>query len=217
MKRKPKCFTGQGTTTSSSPKTQKENLTTGDGPLFFYMPDAVYGEFCQWYPSTFTVKKSHISSLIGHSVDDADVESSITFNCAEQFMMYCKAGRFYDKETQGMILVTDSPKDQKRLGKLTAGFTDASWDEIKSEVVVAGNISKFRQNPKLKRKLLATGSRMLVEAASRDRVWGIGYTAKLAISHRQHWGENRLGKALMVTREHLRNEEAADKEIGLHE
>jgi len=132
-------------------------------------------------------------------------------------MMYCKAGRFYDKETQGMILVTDSPKDQKRLGKLTAGFTDASWDEIKSEVVVAGNISKFRQNPKLKRKLLATGSRMLVEAASRDRVWGIGYTAKLAISHRQHWGENRLGKALMVTREHLRNEEAADKEIGLHE
>ena len=81
---------------------------------------------------------------------------------------------------------------------------------MKSEVVVAGNIAKFakfRQNPKLKRKLLATGDRLLVEAASRDRVWGIGYTAKRALEHKKHWGKNRLGKALVVAREHLRGDE----------
>ncbi len=159
------------------------------------------------------MSKTHILSLIGHTIDDT-AEDSITFTCAEQFMMYCKAGRFHDKETQRRVLATTSPKEQKRLGKLTAGFTDASWDEVKSVVVVAGTIAKFRQNPKLKGKLLATGDRLLVEAASRDRIWGIGYTAKHAMSYRQHWGENRLGKALMEAREHLRQEDAMRDDSG---
>jgi ribA/ribD-fused uncharacterized protein len=174
MKRQLKSLKGQGTTSCSPTKTQ--DPATGGGALFFYMPDTVYGEFCQWYPSTFTVSKSQLSPLVGHSIEDADAdadaESSITFNCAEQFMMYCKAGRFHDQETQRRVLATDSPKEQKRLGRWTAGFTDTSWDEVKSAVVVAGNIAKFRQNPKLKRKSLATGDRLLVEAASRDRIWG---------------------------------------------
>jgi hypothetical protein len=37
---------------------------------------------------------------------------------------------------------------------------------------------------------------------------GTGYTVKHAMSHQQHWGENRLGKALMVAREHLQKEVA---------
>jgi ribA/ribD-fused uncharacterized protein len=187
---------------SASPHT-----TQRKGPLFFYMPDATNGELCQWFPSTFTVSKAEMSSLIGHTIDDTDPQGSITFTCAEQFMMYCKAGRFHDKETQRQILATTSPHEQKSLGRLTADFTHESWDEVKSAVVVAGNIAKFRQNPKLKGKLLATGDRLLVEAASRDRIWGIGYTAKHAMSFREHWGENRLGKALMEAREHLRQED----------
>ncbi|KAI3316583.1 DUF1768-domain-containing protein [Xylariaceae sp. AK1471] len=183
-----------------------------DEPLFFYMPDAVHGEFCQWFPSAFIVSKSQISSLVGHAVENAadDDNRSITFNCAEQFMMYCKAGRFHDRGTQRRVLATDSPKEQKRLGKLTAGFSDSSWDEVKSAVVVAGNLAKFGQNPKLARKLLVSGDRLLVEAASRDRVWGIGYTAKHAMAHRKHWGENRLGEALMVVRAGLRTKGAAE-------
>lgn len=195
---------------SASPHTtQHDNPTNNDGPIFFYMPDTTHGEFCQWYPSVFTMSKTQMSSLIGHAIDaNEDAEDSITFTCAEQFMMYCKAGRFHDEETQRRVLATSSPKEQKCLGKLTAGFTDAGWDEVKSVVVLAGTIAKFGQNPKLKGKLLATGDRLLAEAASRDRVWGIGYTAKHAMSYRQHWGENRLGKALMEAREHLRLEDA---------
>ena len=51
------------------------------------------------------------------------------------------------------------------MGKLMAGFPDASWDEVKSVVVVAGTIAKIGQNLKLKGKLIATGDRLLVEAA----------------------------------------------------
>ncbi|TVY41856.1 N-glycosidase [Lachnellula subtilissima] len=199
---------GQRKSSASLHISQHGSPTNSDEPLFFYMPDTTHGEFCQWFPSTFTISKTQMSSLIGHAIDDGDAEGSITFTCAEQFMMYCKAGRFHDKETQRRVLATTSPKEQKRLGKLTKGFTEASWDEVKSVVVVAGTIAKFGQNQNLKGKLLATGDRLLVEAASRDRIWGIGYTVKHAMSFRQHWGENRLGKALMEAREHLRQEDA---------
>lgn len=188
--------------------------------LFFYMPNAKYGEFCQWFRSTFTVPKSQIAQLVGQSISDlfdpeldpnSDQEGSITFSCAEQFMMYCKAARFGDTDRQRRILAAESPKAQKALGKETIGFANESWDIIKSQVVTAGNIAKFGQDPSLRRKLLATGDRLLVEAASRDRVWGIGYSEKHAMNHRKHWGENRLGKALMAAREHLMEDQKVQR------
>lgn len=185
-------------------------------PLFFFKPNEAHGEFCQWYPATFTVSKAEMSTLVGHPIDEEDPEGwqPLYFNCAEQFMMYCKAGRFRDSETQRRILATSDPKEQKRLARLSEGFEAASWDEIKSQVVVAGNMAKFGQNRALKSLLLATSDRVLAEAASLDPVWGIGFTAEeaRALKNPEIWGENRLGKALMEARERLRqgeNEEVA--------
>ncbi|KAL3305960.1 hypothetical protein RB213_004352 [Colletotrichum asianum] len=177
-------------TTTKKASSSKESMA--DMPIFFYMPDAKWGELCQWHKATFWVAKAEISDLDGHLVDEADPHGSITFNCAEQ---------------QAQILATSSPKEQKALGKAIVGFTEEMWDPIKSAVVEAGNIAKLNQNPGLARKLLSTGDRLLCEAASRDRVWGIGYSAKHAMSQQKHWGEDRLGKALMATRQHLRNEQ----------
>src|SRR3569833_2194942 len=183
--------------------------TVSSGPLFFFKPNEPHGEFCQWYPSTFTVSKAVMSDMVGHPIDEADPEGwgTIYFHCAEQFMMYCKAGRFHDSSTQREIMATNDPKAQKRLGRSTVGFEAASWDAIKSDVVVAGNLAKLGQNPKLKDLLLQTGDRLLAEAASLDRVWGIGYTAQDAMAFRDKWGENRLGQALMEVRRQLREEE----------
>ncbi|KAM0436687.1 hypothetical protein ACHAPT_002396 [Fusarium lateritium] len=184
---------------------QSQGLDTGY--LFFYMANAKHGEFCQWFPSIFTVSKAEISQLVGHDIDEADPDGWITFNCAEQFMMYCKAARFTDTVHQAEILATSSPKEQKSLGRKTVGFTHDKWDPVKSKVVEAGNMAKFTQNEHLGRKLLATGDRILVEAASNDRVWGIGYNERRAMDFQQHWGENILGKALMTTREQLKKDE----------
>lgn len=188
---------------SSQGQAQESNTSY----LFFHMPNAKHGEFCQWFPSIFTVSKAKISELVGRDIDEADPDGSITFNCAEQFMMFCKAARFTDRTHQAEILASSSPKEQKSLGRKTVGFTHDEWDPIKSEVVEAGNMAKFTQNEHLGRKLLATGDRILVEAASRDRVWGIGYNENRAMNFRQHWGENLLGKALMETRAQLRRDE----------
>ena len=50
----------------------------------------------------------------------------------------------------------------------------SSGSSARFEIVVAGNVAKFGQNPALAKLLLDTGDRVLVEAAPRDRIWGIG-------------------------------------------
>ncbi|KAF6802889.1 hypothetical protein CMUS01_15232 [Colletotrichum musicola] len=153
---------------SKKQKAKNPPPTAGDAPVFFFMPNEEWGEFCQWHRAVFTISKEEISNLVGHVVDDEDPYGSVTFTCAEQFMI---------------------------------------WDMVKSAVVEAGNVAKFGQNPHLARTLLSTGNRQLCEAASKDRVWGIGYTAKHAMAHQDDWGENLLGKALMAARERLRTDE----------
>ncbi|KFY51865.1 hypothetical protein V496_08747 [Pseudogymnoascus sp. VKM F-4515 (FW-2607)] len=204
----------QGTLLSSLTNPHQEDYNGDDWPVFFHLPNTVNGEFCQWFPSILTVSTSQISSLIDDASDASDAnpnpntDEHITFSCAEQFMMYCKAGRFNDIDTQMRVLATGSPKEQKYLGRQVKGFDDARWDAVKSDVVVAGSTAKFARNRKLRAKLLATGDRLLVEASSQDPVWGIGYSAKHAMAHQKYWGENRLGKALMVARDHIRLNES---------
>jgi hypothetical protein len=61
----------------------------------------------------------------------------------------------------------------------------------------------------LKRVLLETGDRLLVEAAKSDRIWGIGFTAGAAKTvSRDRWGQNLLGIALMKVRKRIREEDA---------
>ncbi|CAK7205099.1 hypothetical protein SEUCBS139899_007864 [Sporothrix eucalyptigena] len=69
------------------------------------------------------------------------------------------------------VLATSDPKEQKRLGK-----------QVEAPPRTGGRL-----------KLMATDDKLLVEAASQNRVWGTGYTEGHAMSFRDHWDENRLG------------------------
>jgi hypothetical protein len=67
-------------------------------------------------------------------------------------------------------------------------------------------MAKSGQHPELRDFLLGTGSRVLVEASSRERVWDIGLTAAgdrgTSTAYRQ--GLNLPGFALMEVRHRLR-------------
>ncbi|KAK4656457.1 hypothetical protein QC762_310590 [Podospora pseudocomata] len=184
-------------------------------PLFFYLTGAAYGEFSQWYSCHFSVSVDEIYSVTTKPPPgDIDGAQKLEFKTAEQFMMYLKAVQFEDLAIAKKILATSDPKAQKRLGRQIKGFNDAEWDQIKQDVVVRGNLAKFGQNERLRGVLLGTGVRELVEAASNDRIWGIGFTEKQVVEgpvDREWWGENRLGKALMEARRRLRGE---DKVLG---
>lgn len=132
------------------------------------------------------------------------------YEFAEQWMMTKKARLFGASETAEEMMITADPVKIKRLGrKKVPKFNPIIWDEKKYDIVVQGNLRKFGQNPKLKAVLLSTGNKTLVEAARKDKIWGIGISVEDAKNGKPWQGQNLLGKALMDVREMLRASDEA--------
>ena len=51
----------------------------------------------------------------------------IEYNCCEKYMMHQKALLFGDTETAEEVMKTESPKDQKALGRLVKNFVESKW------------------------------------------------------------------------------------------
>lgn len=147
------------------------------------------GVFSQWYPSTFIIE-------------------GVKYNRAEQFMMAMKATTFQDDFCLRKILESDNPSEQKKYGRMVRNYNDEQWTKVRYNFVVQGNYAKFSQNQDLKKILLDTGNKILVEASPYDKIWGIGMDGKNPDRfNMSKWkGQNLLGKALMEVRERLRNE-----------
>ncbi|MFD0774939.1 NADAR family protein [Streptomonospora algeriensis] len=148
------------------------------------------GALSQWWPSPFTV-------------------DGVTYASAEHWMMAGKARLFGDESTRTEILAVRTPAEAKDLGRRVRGFDEGRWAAARFDLVVAGSVAKFGQDPALRAYLLGTGERILVEASPRDRIWGIGLAATddRATDPSQWRGRNLLGFALMEARTRL----AADK------
>ena len=146
----------------------------------------------QWYKSKFYV-------------DD------IEFSSAEQAMMYAKAYMFNDDDTAKKILACHDPKTVKQLGRRVKNFDEGAWHRWSIKWVVTNSVAKFSQNSELRKWLLSTGDKVLVEASPYDKIWGIG----LNVQHPCHnqplmWpGENRLGWCLMLARDIIREQQTA--------
>lgn len=142
--------------------------------------------FSQWFPSPFEV-------------------DGVRYATAEHWMMAEKARLFGDAEHEALILDASSPGQAKKLGRAVRGFDQAAWEAARFEIVVRGNVYKFGADEDRRAYLLGTRKRVLVEAAPRDRIWGIGLGAERARdTHPSKWrGRNLLGFALMEARDRL--------------
>ena len=145
------------------------------------------GIFCQWYPSEM--------------VDD----KGGSYSCCEQYMMSKKAKLFGDDVVYDMIMKEQSPGHQKALGRLVSDYDDDVWNKHKFDIVIDGNILKFGQNEKLKKLLLSTGNKIIVEGSHEDPIWGVGlsYDDDRILNEANWQGENLLGKAIMAVRNTL--------------
>jgi len=124
--------------------------------------------------------------------------------------MIQKAKLFGDEEIAKRMAATTDPKEHKALGRQARGFDGEKWNESKLRIVEEGNWFKFTDSKdaeELKKQLLATGEREIVEASPMDKIWGIGYGAKNAEKNREKWGQNLLGIALMNVRKRLIEQE----------
>ena len=139
-----------------------------------------------WFPAKFTV-------------------DGVAYPTTEHYMMAEKARLFGDTSICAQILTANSPGAAKSLGRKVSGFDEMLWRESRMEIVIAGNEAKFAQNEGMGELLRGTGSKVLVEASPRDRIWGIGMGKDN--EHAQnpaHWkGLNLLGFAIMEVRERL--------------
>jgi ribA/ribD-fused uncharacterized protein len=174
-----------------------------DGQSFTYMPfyghtaepgritNAVYSQF---YPVEFRIDGLH-------------------YRWAEQWMMAAKARLFGDQDALAAILAANEPRTCKKIGRSVRNYDDGRWSAARFDFVVTGNIAKFDQNQPLRDHLLSSDDAILVEAAPRDKIWGIGFGRdNPAVRDPLRWrGRNLLGFALIKVRAVLRGELASPK------
>lgn len=143
--------------------------------------------FSQWYSAKFIVE-------------------DITYFTAEHYMMAQKALLFNDLGSYYKIIYCHHPGEAKALGRKVSNFKNDIWEKKRFEIVVSGNYYKFSQNPQIKNYLLNTNNRVLVEASSKDKIWGIGLAeTDKNVENPLYWqGLNLLGFALMEVRQLIR-------------
>lgn len=142
--------------------------------------------FSQWFPCEFVV-------------------DGVAYHTTEQYMMSQKALLFEDHEIFEQIMAADNPADYKALGRKIRNFDESIWNEHKFDIVVAGNVAKFSQNPELREYLLSIGDAIPVEASPYDGIWGVKLGIESPDIHNPNlWqGENLLGFAIMTARDAL--------------
>lgn len=119
----------------------------------------------------------------------------INFLNSEQAYQYAKAETDKDRIR---VLLCSTPTEAKRIGH-SIKCDIKKWDIIKVGVMKEILSCKF-SNGKLKKKLLETGSRKLVEGNYwHDNFWGSCYCPRC----KNFQGKNSLGKILMEIRTEL--------------
>ena len=129
-----------------------------------------------------------------------------TFLCSEQYFQYEKAVRASDGEAAGKILTSTEPVYQMHLGRKVK-VTEEQWNDVIAEKTMEVALkAKFNQNPELKKKLLNTGTRLIVECNVRDKFWGNGLRLLDAnAAERPKWkGQNKMGTLLGQLREYFK-------------
>lgn len=97
--------------------------------------------------------------------------------------------------TRGAILYAPSAHEAFKISARCISVRRPDWDGVKVDVMREILRAKVEQHEYVRRKLLQTGERMLVENSWRDGFWGWGPNCD---------GQNMLGKLWMEIRAELR-------------
>lgn len=103
-----------------------------------------------------------------------------------------QAAKTLDHQSRINIANLSTPAQAKQAGRTLVLRPD--WESVKLEVMYSIVHAKFKQNPELLEKLLATGDAYLEEGNNHnDRIWGV-------CPPNSGNGKNLLGKVLMAVR-----------------
>uniref|UniRef100_A0A6C0AIK2 mRNA (guanine-N(7))-methyltransferase n=1 Tax=viral metagenome TaxID=1070528 RepID=A0A6C0AIK2_9ZZZZ len=169
--------------------TSKEPLTALPDILFFFSKEPENKELSNFYETNFKI-------------------DGVEYKSAEHAFEAIKAKTFGDDESFEKILKAKSAQSAKSFGNKVKDFKEDTWAEKQDEVMKSVVRAKFTQNLELRKKLLETEDKLLANADSRDKYWGIGTSANTSIAKDpKKWkGENKLGKMLEELRTQMKAE-----------
>ena len=99
--------------------------------------------------------------------------NGVIYSSSEQWIQHCKAKYFKDNITMAQILATESALECKLLAQDIVGYDERRLKEVAYKECYRGLFEKFNQNDNLRRVLMNTGNKTLVES-SYDQIWGTG-------------------------------------------
>jgi len=142
-----------------------------DTPIHFYHSDQAWG-----YLSNFSRHPVFISNTMWPTVEH-----------------FYQAQKFLDTTTQETIRLCITPTLAKETSTEAARRPERrpGWEEDKEVFMMQGLRAKFEQHPDLRKELINTGTRVLIEHSFNDSYWGDAGDGT---------GHNRLGQLLMQLR-----------------
>ena len=113
---------------------------------------------------------------------------------------YFQAQKFVGTPLVGTIQMLERPREafEKSRDPHYSKWRRSDWESVKEDVMYKALQAKFTQHEKLRRKLLETGDRELIEHSPHDSYWGDGGNGM---------GKNRLGELLMKLRREMKEKE----------
>jgi len=105
--------------------------------------------------------------------------------------------KFVDENIKEQIRNTRSAHDSQKLAEANRDKYRKDWSEVRLEIMKDILRAKVKQHSYVKKKLLESGEKELVEDSWRDSFWGWGPNKD---------GENHLGKLWMEVREEFKKD-----------
>lgn len=107
---------------------------------------------------------------------------------------YFQAHKFIDRAYAEKVRNAPDAQRAYKLGNAWFKRRRADWKQVRRTLMTRAMYSKCIQHEAVRRALLDTGERLIIETSAYDHYWGIG---------RDQRGENTLGKVLMDIRAKL--------------
>jgi ribA/ribD-fused uncharacterized protein len=107
---------------------------------------------------------------------------------------YFQAQKFAGTEHENKIRNAPNPMKAAELGRTRKVKIRKNWDNLKDNVMFDALKAKFTQHEDLRKLLLETEDKILIEHTENDRYWGDGGDGS---------GKNKLGNLLMKLRTQL--------------
>ena len=132
----------------------------------------------------------------------------LTYSSSEQWIQHCKAKYFKDNISMAQIMSSENALESKLLGRDIIGYDERKWKDVAYQECYRGLFEKFQQNENLKKVLMDTGNKTLVES-SYDQTWGTGFPLNdpACLDRTKWYNPGILGKLLMDIRSKLEQDQ----------